>query len=105
VTEVDRVWRREEIPVGLINPFQLLDDPNDHEGEAKVESIRQACRLGVRLPHVVVLHEPADQEHPCFLIEGRHRYNARHRERLMTIRAFVAHVGCCGGPAAAMTDS
>lgn len=92
-------WLRQEIPVAQIDPYQLLDDPDDHDGEAHVEKIRAAMQAGITLPAVIVAHNPESQ-HPYYLFEGRHRYNAAHREERATIPAWVAHVDCCNGPPA-----
>jgi hypothetical protein len=78
----------------------LIDDPDDHEGHTKAESIRQSFRAGMFIPPVIIIHRPSPDGYAYFLIEGRHRYNAAHRGSTDTIKAWVAHVGCCGGPAA-----
>lgn len=93
-----RCWRFEAVPVRCIHPFQLIDDPNDHEGNAKAESIRASMRKGRQMPGVMVAHQPNGQ-FAYWLFEGRHRFNAAHREAAPSIRAWVAHVGCCGAPA------
>jgi hypothetical protein len=94
-----KCWQLEEVPTPQIDPVQLIDDPDDHEGHAKAESIRQSFRTGALVPPVIIIHWPSDDEHPYVLIEGRHRYNAAHRERIGAVTAWVAHIGCCGGPA------
>lgn len=99
VSEDLACWRRENVPVAHIDPFQLIDDPDDLDGEAKVEAIRKAMQEGARMPAVITVHEP-DAEFPYFLAEGRHRYNAAHREAAPAIAAWVAHIGCCSGPEA-----
>ena len=93
-----RCWREEWIHVGEVDPFQLFDDPDDSEGDAKIESIRVTLRSGGSLPAVVTIHHPHQGEHPYYLIEGKHRYNAAFRESAETIFAWVAHLDCCGGP-------
>lgn len=93
-------WRKEHVQVELIDPFQLLDDPDDLAGESKVESIRGTLRAGKPLPAVIIVHHPEEEKYPYRVIEGRHRYNAVHREKLPRIFAWVAHLSCCGSPAA-----
>jgi hypothetical protein len=88
----------------------LIDDPDDIDGIAKVESSRGLLRSGSAPPAILLAHAP---DGPVFatgsseryigtyhLLEGRHRYNAAYQERQRTILAWVAHVGCCGGPEA-----
>jgi len=99
---------KEHVPVAEINESQLHDDPDDLEGDAKIESIRSTIRAGVPLPAVVVVHTPEGRSRWALpeyrgvgfyhLLEGRHRYNAAHRERTPRLYAWVAHIGCCGGP-------
>jgi hypothetical protein len=105
-----RCFRVEHVLVAEINESQLYDDPEDIEGYAKIESIRSTIRLGIPLPAVVLVHAaegrsrwvlPASEGDGFYdLLEGRHRYNAVYRERVPRIHAWVAHVGCCGGPGA-----
>jgi hypothetical protein len=102
-------FHKEHIQVTRIQQWQLIDDPDAVESIAKIEGIRRTLRAGRLLPAVVVVHTP---DGPRFkdgrpgrigeyhLLEGFHRYNAAHRERVPTIFAWVAHVGCCGGPEA-----
>ena len=92
-----RCWRKENVATLSVDPGQLIDDPDDADGEAKVEAIRQSIRGGAVLPAVVTIHHP-ELVHPYVLIEGRHRYNAAHREASPWLRAWVAHPGCCGSP-------
>ena len=102
-------FRKEHVPVASIQEWQLLDDPDDTDGIAKVEGIRRTLRAGRSLPAIVLAHTPNgprfDDGRPgrigaYHLLEGRHRYNAAYQERAPTIFAWVAHVGCCGGPEA-----
>lgn len=87
------------IDVSTVHPAQLADDWEDHDGEAKIESIRGTIRAGETLPHVVTLHWPENTGTPYWLIEGRHRYNAHVRESCPEILAFTAHIHCrCGAP-------
>lgn len=92
-------WPLGRIDPVQVDPYQLIDDPDDHEGHAKVAAIRTAVASGARMPPVIVVHQPRDAEHPYDLMEGRHRYNAALVDRLPMV-AWVAHIGCCGGPAA-----
>jgi hypothetical protein len=91
-------WKLEAVPTLQIDPFQLIDDPADVEGHAKAESIRASLRASTYVPPVIIIHEPSRHDHPYILIEGCHRYNAAYRERVDTLAAWVAHIGCCGGP-------
>jgi hypothetical protein len=89
-------WGLEAVPVAQIDPFQLIDDPDDAEGLAKIASIRRSMRDGDRLiPPVYVLHYP-EREYPFFLVEGKHRYNAAHQEERLALVAWVGHSQCCG---------
>lgn len=88
--EYATVWDIEAVPVGLIDKGQLIDDPDDHWGHEKAESIRRSMRDGTFIPPVFVLHMP-NKEWPYWLLEGRHRYNAAHREGVAVIPAWVAH--------------
>jgi hypothetical protein len=94
-----RCWQLEGVPTSQIDPGQLIDDPDDNEGHTKAESIRQSFRAGAFIPPVIIIHRPS-HDNPYFLIEGRHRYNAAHHEPISRIKAWVAHIGCCGGPSA-----
>ncbi len=109
-----RCFHKEYVVVTEINEALLHDDPDDVEGEAKIESIRSTIRSGASLPAIVLVHTPTGQSawasspakgkgfyHP---LEGLHRYNAARRERAPRIYAWVAHVGCCGGSAADVED-
>lgn len=93
-------WRKEEVEVGRVDPFQLFDDPDDIEGNSKIESIRATLRSGQSVPAVIIIHHAGNEKYPYWLIEGKHRYNAAHREKLPRINGWVAHISCCGGPAA-----
>jgi hypothetical protein len=105
-----RCFHKEDVPVVEIQKWQLNDDPDDVEGIAKIEDIRRAVRAGVRLPAIVLVHRPDGPqfEHhgpsqyagSYHLLEGRHRYNAAYQEQTPKIFAWVAHIGCCGGPEA-----
>lgn len=90
-------WHLESIPTAQIDPSQLIADADDTEGHAKVESIQISLRDGTFVPPVIIIHESPLSAHPYVLIEGRHRYNAAHRESFSTVSAWVAHLGCCGG--------
>lgn len=92
-------WRKEQAPFDAINDFMVrAHDPDDASAEAKIEGIRTTIRSGRALPAVVLIHEP--HKTPCdyHVLEGLHRYNAAHRERVQRLYAWVAHIGCCGGP-------
>jgi hypothetical protein len=76
-------------------PDSLMDDPDDLEALQKIESIRLSMRAKDRtIPPVYVLHY-ANQDHPFFLIEGKHRFNAAHLEGSEEIIAWVRHADCC----------
>jgi hypothetical protein len=110
-----RCFHKEHVLVAEIQKSQLHDDPVDVEGDTKIEDIRRTFRSGTPLPAVVVVHMPegrspfpSQKERGIgfyLLLEGRHRYNAIHREEAPQIYAWVAHVGCCGGPEADLGDS
>jgi len=104
-----RCFHKQHVAVPEISEALLHDDPDDVEGDAKIESIRLTIRAGAPLPAVVLVHTPTGQSLwvPTArgkgfyqLLEGLHRYNAARRERAPHIYAWVAHVGCCGGPTA-----
>ena len=97
VSELLSCFHREFVPVAEINQDQLHDDPSDAEGIAKIESIRRTIRAGTPLPPAIVVHDSASTA-AYELIEGRHRYNAAYREGTPLLYAWVAHLGCCGGP-------
>ena len=84
--EDDAIWTLQAVPVGLIHPFQLIDDPDDDEANAKVEGLRETMQSGGYIPPVYVIHVP-QALYQYTLIEGRHRYNAAHRERAEIIAA------------------
>jgi hypothetical protein len=102
-----RCFHKEDVPVAKIQKWQLIDDPDATESIAKVNDIRRTLRAGRPLPAIVLVHTP---DGPRFndgrpgrvgayhLLEGQHRYNAAYQEGWPTIFAWVAHVGCCGGP-------
>lgn len=77
-----------------IDPGQLIDDPDDHDGWRKVESIRETLRTGGQIPPVYLRHTRGEA-HPYYLFEGRHRYNAAHAEAISSLTAWVAHIECC----------
>lgn len=103
-----RCFRKEHVPVAEIEKWQLHDDPDDAEGIAKIENLRRAIQAGIRLPAIVLVHVPGGPRFEQYrdpryagayhLLEGRHRYNAAYQEQMPTIFAWVAHIGCCGGP-------
>jgi hypothetical protein len=113
-SEALRCFHKEYVAVFDINEALLHDDPDDVEGVAKIESIRLTIRVGVPLPAIVLVHTPTGQSARAsspvkgkgfyHLLEGLHRYNAARRERAPQVYAWVAHVGCCGGPAADVVD-
>ena len=45
-----KCWKPESVSMGRIDPGQLLDDPDDVDGDAKVESIRESVRTGAPVP-------------------------------------------------------
>lgn len=79
-----------------VDPGQLLDDPDALESQAKVESIRQTIQRDEPLPPVYLLHTVGN-EYEYYLFEGMHRFTASHREDVQLL-AWVAHLGCSGGP-------
>lgn len=87
-------FQLESVAVDAIEPGQLIDDPDDDAGWAKVASIRGSIQAGVHLPPVYLRHV-AGGEHPYYLFEGRHRYNAAHAEGVAALVAWVAHIDCC----------
>lgn len=95
VDEDDACWSLEAVPVKQIDPFQLHDDPDDIDGLKKIASIIETLQRGEGLPPVFVVHRPA-AEHPYYLVEGKHRFNALHRDSRLEAVTWVAHDGCCG---------
>lgn len=93
-----KCWQSERVSTQQIDPGQLIDDPDDVDGHRKTESIREAIRSGSFVPPVIIIHRPTHDVYPFVLIEGRHRFNAAHRECATHMLAWVAHLGCCGGP-------
>lgn len=91
-------WRKEQVAVGDIGLGFLQDDPNALGAEAKIESIRQTIRDGVPLPAIVLVHGEGGPHAEYGPLEGMHRFNAVYREGVPTVFAWVAHIGCCGGP-------
>lgn len=92
-----RCWKLEAIATAAIDPLQLIDDSDDNDGHEKAERLRFEFRARRFVGPVTIVHSAANG-YPYGLIEGRHRYNAAHREGLPTMKAWVAHIGCCGGP-------
>ena len=100
-------FHKENVRVTEVQKWQLIDDPDATESIAKVNDIRRTLRDGRALPAVVLVHNPDgprfNDGHPgrvgaYHLLEGQHRYNAAYQERVPTMFAWVAHVGCCRGP-------
>ncbi|HET7414166.1 MAG TPA: hypothetical protein VFI97_00535 [Arthrobacter sp.] len=81
-----------------VDPGLLLDDPDAFESQEKVSSLQEAIRSGEPLPPVYLLHT-VSSSYEYYLFEGMHRFTACHRERAEML-AWLAHIGCCGGPAA-----
>ena len=81
-----------------VDPGQLLDDPDATESQEKVVSLQEAIRHDEPLPPVYLLHT-VSSSYEYYLFEGMHRFTACHRERAEML-AWLAHIGCCGGPAA-----
>lgn len=96
-------WLHASIDSAQVDPLQLIDDPDDDEGHAKVERIRAAAARGERMPPVIVIHQPSESVYRYYLIEGRHRYNGAVADQLHLV-AWVAHIDCCGGPAADLRE-
>jgi hypothetical protein len=95
--EFDEVWEVEAVSVRLIDEGQLIDDPDDHSGHEKAESLRESMRDGRFIPPIFLLHMP-EERWPYLLLEGRHRYNAHYREGVDVILAWVAHYECSCEP-------
>ncbi|MGW5434805.1 hypothetical protein ACWET9_48270 [Streptomyces sp. NPDC004059] len=100
VTENLACWRTEVVAVAEIDRYQLIDDPDDQRGWQKTTLLRSALRQNTPLPSIVLAHSTPDDRGCYALLDGRHRFNAAHLESVPLIRAWVAHIGCCGGPAA-----
>ncbi len=90
--EDEEIWEPKTLSADLIDPSQLINDPDDEEGEAKGEAIR-GVRAGTWTPPLFLMHH-TDNAHPFVLIEGMHRYTAAHHEGADTIGAWVAHSSC-----------
>ncbi len=95
-TEDLQCFRKEQAPVAEINDAALHDDPEETQGNAKIESIRSTIRAGVPLPAVVLVHTPSGispwpppskAKGFYHLLEGLHRYNASRREQVPLIYA------------------
>ncbi|WP_405464253.1 ParB/RepB/Spo0J family partition protein [Streptomyces griseoaurantiacus] len=99
-TDTLACWRTEFVAVAKIDRYQIIDDPDDFSGWQKVGELREALRQECLLPPVVLAHTAPDDRGSYGLLDGRHRFNAAHLEGSAYVRAWVAHVGCCGGPAA-----
>ncbi|MFE4651545.1 ParB/RepB/Spo0J family partition protein [Streptomyces sp. NPDC056707] len=91
-------WQTEAVPVDEVDRYQIIDDPDDEDGRQKVELLREALRRSAPLPPIVVVHGPTSERGTYDLLDGRHRFNAAHEERLSSLSAWVAHIGCCDGP-------
>ncbi|WP_323101195.1 ParB N-terminal domain-containing protein [Intrasporangium sp. YIM S08009] len=93
-TEEDPVWSFESVPVSQIDQSQLV--PPSHRDEFsthKIHSLRAAMRAQEVLPPVYLLHSSHNAS-PYYLLEGLHRHNAAHDERIGTIAAWLGHVDC-----------
>ncbi|TLS46880.1 hypothetical protein FE633_07210 [Streptomyces montanus] len=97
-TEDLACWRSEVVTVAEIDRYQVIDDPDDHSGWLKVKELSAALRRDALLPPVVLAHTTPDERGSYGLLDGRHRFNAALLESRPLIRAWVAHIGCCGGP-------
>jgi hypothetical protein len=93
-----RCFQKEHVPAAEIDSCHLFDDPEDADGDFKIESIRTTIRTGIPLPAIVMIHFSGHEGTPYHVLEGRHRYNACYREQVPRVYAWVAHLGCCGGP-------
>lgn len=98
-TEALACWRVESVAVAEIDRYQIIDDPDDRLGWQKTAELREALRRSVSLPPVVLAHTVPDDRGSYGLLDGRHRFNASLLAGELVIRSWVAHVGCCGGPA------
>ncbi|MFG2634359.1 ParB N-terminal domain-containing protein [Streptomyces sp. NPDC048362] len=92
-------WRTELAPVADIDSYQIIDDPGDDAGWRKAGALQEALRRNSVLPPIVLAHTAPSARGSYGLLDGRHRFNAAHLEGQPFIRAWVAHIGCCGGPA------
>lgn len=99
-TDALACWRVESVAVAEIDRYQIIDDPDDHIGWQKTGELREALRRRVSLPPAVLAHTAPDDRGSYGLLDGRHRFNASLLEGERVIRSWVAHIGCCGGPAA-----
>ncbi|MEV4965639.1 hypothetical protein AB0886_13280 [Streptomyces sp. NPDC024062] len=99
-TEDIACWRTGFVAVEQIDRYQLIDDSDDVSGWRKVTLMRIALRQKATFPPLVLAHSTTSGDRGRYgLLDGRHRFNAAHLEKLPLIRAWVAHIGCCGGPA------
>ncbi|MGK5695911.1 ParB/RepB/Spo0J family partition protein [Streptomyces sp. URMC 128] len=97
-TEALRCWKSEAVPVGEIDRFQIMDDLDDHDGTHRVKRLRATLREGGSVPPVVLVHGLTPDRGNYFLLDGCHRFNAARKEGVANLHAWVAHIGCCGGP-------
>ncbi|WP_107116141.1 ParB N-terminal domain-containing protein [Streptomyces albidoflavus] len=93
-------WRSEVVPVVEIDRYQIIDDPDDLFGWRKVGLLRTAFQEKKLLPPLVLVHSEASDRGRYALLDGRHRFNAARLKQVHLIPAWVAHIGCCGGPTA-----
>jgi hypothetical protein len=103
-------FRKERVPVAEIDACLLFDDPDDVDGDLKIELIRSTIHSDIPLPAVVIVHHcplkrPGRPPGPYHVLEGKHRYNAAYRERTPQLYAWVAPIGCCGGPIADLSET
>jgi hypothetical protein len=88
-------WCPETVPVDEIDRYQLIDDPDDDDGWAKVASFRAAIRDNQVFPPLALQHTPGSERGAFFLFDGRHRFNAAALEQVSKVPAWVMHTSCC----------
>lgn len=100
-----RCWKSEVVPVGQIDRVQIMDDLDDHDETQRVKGLRSALRHNDPVPPLVLVHGLTPDRGNYFLLDGCHRFNAAHQEGTERLRAWVAHIDCCGGPSPDMDDA
>lgn len=99
-TEDLACWDRATVATRHIDRSQLIDDPDADDSWRKINSLRLEIRRQKSLPPLVLVHTlQAGGDDYLFLIDGFHRFNAAHLEEASQLSAWVAHIGCCDGPA------
>lgn len=104
-TEDLACWKTETVAVGEIDRFQIMDDLDGEDRPQRVKSLRLALRSNAPVPPVVLVHGLTPDRGNYFLLDGCHRFNAAHEEGAADLAAWVAHIGCCGGPSPDMDEA